>query len=391
MGLAIDDSRKNFSLPITHHHEFGTSLGIYENYELHRAKLDYAHADSTSFRKKLKKRGTNFDEIQEKDKRQQDFINAMKKELEKDCIQVKIATRQNYTKDLALWSNLIISAGGDGTFLTAASKVRNEVPVIGMNTDPVGSEGHLCLTGKQQRPADEVVRQLLNGEFQWTYRQRIRVTIIKSGNDDLPLPVLPKAKRSTTSKACNFFSDDECEELEPPVEPMLALNEVFIGESHAAKVSYYEVQIDDGPMLKQKSSGLIACTGTGSTSWNYNINKLSSETVKDIMSIMYGMGFQTDQNIDEKVVDEICQRFNSQLIFEPTEPKMAFTVRDPVFNATFPKTCSRGFANKIRIKSRCSSAHLVLDGSTSIPFNQGTEVLLELIPEDALQTVILKH
>lgn len=70
---------------------------------------------------------------------------------------------------------------------------------------------------------------------------------------------------------------------------------------------------------------------------------------------------------------------------------MAFTVRDPVFNATFPKTAARGFANKIRLKSRCSHAHLVLDGSTSIPFNQGTEVLLELIPEDALQTVSLKH
>jgi NAD+ kinase len=172
---------------------------------------------------------------------------------------------------------------------------------------------------------------------------------------------------------------------------MLALNEVFIGESHAAKVSYYEVQIDDGPMLKQKSSGLIVCSGTGSTSWNYNVNRLTSQTVKDIMGVMYGMGFQTDQNINENVVDEICQRFNSHLVFEPTAPKMAFTVRDPVFNATFPKTSARGYANKIKIKSRCSHAHLVLDGSTSIPFNQGTEVLLELIPEDALQTVILKH
>jgi NAD+ kinase len=290
-----------------------------------------------------------------------------------------------------LWGDLIISAGGDGTFLTAATKVCNGVPVIGMNTDHIGSEGHLCLTGKQRRPPDEVIRQLLNGQFQWTYRQRIRVTIIKNGNDDLDSSILSNAKRSSTSKACNFFSDDECEEITYATEPMLALNEVFIGEHHAAKCSYYEVKIDDGPMVKQKSSGLIVCTGTGSTSWNYNVNKLSSQTMKDIMDVMCNMGFQTDQNIDEKVVDEFCQRFNSNLIFEPIEPKMAFTVRDPVFNATFPTTSSRGFAKKIRIKSRCSSAHLVLDGSTSVPFNQGTEVLLELIPEDALQTVILKH
>lgn len=70
---------------------------------------------------------------------------------------------------------------------------------------------------------------------------------------------------------------------------------------------------------------------------------------------------------------------------------MAFSVRDPVFNATFPKASPRGFARKIKVKSRCTHAHLVLDGSTSIPFNHGTEVVLELIPQDALQTVILKH
>jgi NAD+ kinase len=411
MGLAIDDSRETFNLSINHHHDFEASLGLYENnnakylpkkvlivskttklqYELQRAKLDYSNADNPSFQKKLETRGTNFDEIREKDNLQQNFINTMKKELEKHGIQVKVATRNDYTKNLALWGDLIISAGGDGTFLTAATKVRNGVPVIGMNTDPIGSEGHLCLTGKQRRPPDEVIRQLLNGQFQWTYRQRIRVTIIKNGNDDLDSSILSNAKRSSTSKSCNFFSDDECEEITYATEPMLALNEVFIGEHHAAKCSYYEVKIDDGPMVKQKSSGLIVCTGTGSTSWNYNVNKLSSQTMKDIMGVMHNMGFQTEQNIDEKVVDEICQRFNSNLIFEPTEPKMAFTVRDPVFNATFPTTSSRGFAKKIRIKSRCSSAHLVLDGSTSVPFNQGTEVLLELIPEDALQTVILKH
>jgi NAD+ kinase len=49
--------------------------------------------------------------------------------------------------------------------------------------------------------------------------------------------------------------------------PMLALNEVFIGESHAARVSYYDVQVDNRPMTKQKSSGMTICTGTGSTSW----------------------------------------------------------------------------------------------------------------------------
>lgn len=68
---------------------------------------------------------------------------------------------------------------------------------------------------------------------------------------------------------------------------------------------------------------------------------------------------------------------------------MGFSIRDPVFNRTFATTASRGFAQKIRIKSRCTHAHLILDGSTSIPFNRGAEVILEMYPEDALTTVIL--
>lgn len=43
--------------------------------------------------------------------------------------------------------------------------------------------------------------------------------------------------------------------------PNLALNEVFIGESLSARVSYYLMSIDDGPFFKQKSSGIIVCTG----------------------------------------------------------------------------------------------------------------------------------
>jgi NAD+ kinase len=70
---------------------------------------------------------------------------------------------------------------------------------------------------------------------------------------------------------------------------------------------------------------------------------------------------------------------------------MAFSVRDPVFNATFSKTPIRGFCTKIMLKSHCSNAHLVLDGSTSIPFNLGAEVLLEIHPEDALRTAMFNE
>lgn len=68
---------------------------------------------------------------------------------------------------------------------------------------------------------------------------------------------------------------------------------------------------------------------------------------------------------------------------------MAFSIREPVFNATFPKTSSRGFIERIQIRSKCRNAYLILDGSNSIPFNRGSEVLLDIHSEDTLKTAKL--
>ena len=45
------------------------------------------------------------------------------------------------------------------------------------------------------------------------------------------------------------------------------------------------MSIDDKPFFKQKSSGIVLCTGTGSSSWCYNIHKMSKQSVRDIVKI----------------------------------------------------------------------------------------------------------
>lgn len=51
------------------------------------------------------------------------------------------------------------------------------------------------------------------------------------------------------------------------------------------RVSYYKMSIDNQPFFKQKSSGIILCTGTGSTSWCYNIQKMNKQRMKEIIKI----------------------------------------------------------------------------------------------------------
>ena len=53
-------------------------------------------------------------------------------------VEVRVVNREGYTDDVVEWADTIFSAGGDGTFLIAAAKVKNHKPVIGFNTDPLG-------------------------------------------------------------------------------------------------------------------------------------------------------------------------------------------------------------------------------------------------------------
>ena len=52
-------------------------------------------------------------------------------------IQTRVVTRFEFSSEDIQWADIIFTAGGDGTFLLAASKVLDKSkPVIGINTDP---------------------------------------------------------------------------------------------------------------------------------------------------------------------------------------------------------------------------------------------------------------
>ena len=90
---------------------------------------------------------------------------------------------------------------------------------------------------------------------------------------------------------------------------------------------------------------------------------------------------------DKALVDRVTDRFNSSLVFDPSETRMAYTIRDPVVFGTDFNCDPRGFANRLEIRSRMWDACLVLDGALSYPFNDGAVARLEICDEDALKTV----
>ena len=80
----------------------------------------------------------------------------------------------------------MFTTGGDGTFLLGASKILSrDKPVIGFNTDPTRSEGHLCLPKRYSGSAeavDDAVDAVLSGRFRWMFRRRLRVTLTGDEN-----------------------------------------------------------------------------------------------------------------------------------------------------------------------------------------------------------------
>ncbi|VDK83686.1 unnamed protein product [Litomosoides sigmodontis] len=340
-------------------------------------RLDYGRQKHTQLNRVqfcalLKRSGCNYKGMKKKHNEQQNYVRAMRQCLESYGIE-EVATRSEYTTQAVAHADAVFSAGDDGTFLVAAEKKRDHRAVVGFNTDPLGSEGYLCIAREGTEPFAEIIEKLLKGECRRIRRQRIRVAILNwvennENNAEYDEECYEKSERLRKGRifTMKLFLQDDCD----PEYPLLALNDVFIGESHAFRVSNYDIEID-GPMVRQKSCGMTACTGRGSNlSWNYNINRVSEQHVGELLSVMEGMHLLTTIPTNA-ITHEICK-------------PIVFTARDPLFNTTFPAGTQRGFAKKIRVRSRCTNGYIVLDGNASVPFNSGMKVLLEIHESDAL-------
>lgn len=123
--------------------------------------------------------------------------------------------------------DMIVTVGGDGTFLDTSHSVLSAVPMLGVNSAPSTSHGHFCLTA--EAGFEEAIDAILSGQ-QKAYRL-LRLQLLV---DDDEIPV-------------------------PPV-----LNEVLIAHSSPAGTSRYTLEVDDKERAR-KSSGLVVATPSGST------------------------------------------------------------------------------------------------------------------------------
>ncbi|MGH0175748.1 UNVERIFIED_CONTAM: hypothetical protein FKN15_071543 [Acipenser sinensis] len=362
--------------------------------EFEQQRYRYSGLSEQDLKQLLAMKGSSYSGLLERHSIHTKNVEHIVDSLRKEGIEVRLVKRGEYNEEIVHWADAIVSAGGDGTMLLVASKVMDRFkPVVGVNTDPERSEGHLCLPVRYTSSFPEALQKLQRGEFRWQWRHRSRIYLEGTGINLTPVDLheqqMSLEQHSKAHRISMNSSHKSGETSGPHLLPVRALNEVFIGESLSSRASYYEISVDDGPWEKQKSSGVNVCTGTGSKAWSYNINKLASQAVEDVLKIgnkLAGLNLTLDKEQIKKVTEE----YNESLVFNPEEPKMFFSVREPIVNRVFSSSRQRGFTTKVCVRSRCWDACMVVDGGTSFEFNDGALATIQMNEDDALLTVVLE-
>ena len=156
----------------------------------------------------------------------------------KDADFISVAELGKSVKRIGKKYDIVISLGGDLTFTTVSHFV-GSIPILGMNSDPRRSVGALC---------------------SWK-------------SDDIPHFVKRiKNKDYLTERWTMLSAKIDGKEIEP------AIGEYFIGERERINMSK-GIIVYRGKRYRQKSSGIIVSTGSGSTGW-YNAASMGKPLIK---------------------------------------------------------------------------------------------------------------
>jgi NAD+ kinase len=153
-----------------------------------------------------------------------DTLEVLERELRQRGIEYTVVARSRLTQPVG-GVDLLISVGGDGTFLDA-SHFLDDVPILGTNSSRSSSFGHLCSANEKN------IGKVL---------------------DDI---------ESDAMRPCQLMRLEL--HLNGELLPELCLNEVLIAHNHPAATSRYFIGVGDSKE-EQRSSGVWIGTATGST------------------------------------------------------------------------------------------------------------------------------
>lgn len=162
-------------------------------------------------------------------------------------------------------AELVVSIGGDGTFLSVIKEYRfKDIPLIGINT------GHLgFLTELTAEDMDKLVSDYLDSKYYVEEVSLLNAVI---------------------------YMNDKCEDV-------YALNEIVV-KSDKSRVLHLDVKVNNKYMQKFSGDGIIISTSTGSTAYNYSAGGCIVDTELDViqMTPMYPMNTSSYRSLTSSAV-----------------------------------------------------------------------------------------
>ena len=148
-------------------------------YEFERQRIEHQQLGEKELEEELTARGSDYATIRYHHNIHKTLELEVARELEAAGVETRTVKRCEYNDEVVRWADMVVTTGGDGTFLMGASKILNRSkPVIGINTDPTRSEGHLCLPKHFSFNVKEAIKSIVGGNFRWFFRKRLRITLV---------------------------------------------------------------------------------------------------------------------------------------------------------------------------------------------------------------------
>lgn len=157
----------------------------------------------------------------------EDTHNRTAVETKKSLVEILPQTIEN-VEDIAD-ADIIISIGGDGTFLKSA-RLSSGKPIVGINTGTLG-----YLTEVSPENIENAINDILNGKYYIEERMMLEGEILKSNGNTIKIPA--------------------------------ALNEIAISKS-ALGVVRFDAIVNGKLINSYTADGILVCTPTGSTAYN---------------------------------------------------------------------------------------------------------------------------
>ncbi|SBS83723.1 hypothetical protein, conserved [Plasmodium malariae] len=166
------------------------------------------------------------------------------------------------------------------------------------------------------------------------------------------------------------------------VETYKSINEVYIYEAIKNNICTY-INIDNKIVKKLKSTALLITSGTGSTAWAYNVNKIDKKKMKNIIEEF--INIQNDivkKNIENINFDIFSEYINNSICFHPSSKYMKCIVKEPVENTVYDSTDHIYNCNYIDIKTCTSNTIVYIDGIYNIKIQPNDSVILYIKEDD---------